>query len=103
MIELIFILIMVELIAGLWLICKLNKVSLYIERFNFVLEKSGFTGNLTEKKLFFRNLNKHLNTFMENQKQKAEAKGILKIFNILLFSIPVIDFLFRMVKRKKHK
>lgn len=99
MIELIFILIIVEIAAGIWLIAKMQKLSSSIEKINIAVKQSGFTGNLTQIRLSFADLNRNIQMLLQEQKQKKETEEFMKIINFILLTIPVLDFLMKKIKK----
>lgn len=99
MIELIFILIIVELFAGIWLIKKLQKLSVKIEKINIAVKQSGFTGNLTEIRLSFAALNIKLQMLLQEKKQREETEEFMKIINFIILTIPVFDLLLNKIKK----
>lgn len=99
MIELIFILIIVELFAGIWLIKKMQKLSVSIDKINIAVKQSGFTGNLTQIRLSFAALNKNIQMLLQEQKQKKETEEFMKIINFILLTIPVLDLLMKKIKK----
>ena len=102
MIELIFILIIIEITIGLWLILKLNKLLQKIYEINTTIEKTNFSGNLTPIKYSMEKFKTQIETIVKEQKQQTAFENISKIINIVLFSIPMIKIIFK--KRKlKHK
>lgn len=101
MIELIFILIIVELFAGIWLVVKMQKLSSNIEKINLEIKQSGFTGNLTGIKHSLSALNKNIQMLLQEQKQKEETESFIKMINFILLTVPVFDLLIK--KIKKHK
>lgn len=99
MIELIFILIIVEIAAGIWLIAKMQKLSSSIEKINIAVKQSGFTGNLTQIRLSFADLNRNIQMLLQEQKQKKETEEFMKIINFILLTIPVLDLLMKKIKK----
>lgn len=99
MIELIFILIIVELLAGIWLITGMQRLSAKIAKINLAVKQSGFTGNLTEIKLSFVAFNRKIQMLLQEQKQKEEAEELIKIINFILFAIPLLDLFVKKIKK----
>lgn len=99
MIELIFILIIVELFTGIWLITGMQRLSTKIEKINLAVRQSGFTGNLTEIRLSFAAFNKKIQMLLQEQKQKEEAEEFIKIINFILLAIPLLDFFVKKIKK----
>ncbi|MGN0015319.1 MAG: hypothetical protein ACI37T_07885 [Candidatus Gastranaerophilaceae bacterium] len=99
MIGLIFILIIVEVFTGIWLIAKMQKLSSSIEKINLAVKQSGFTGNLTEIRLSFAALNRNIQMLLQEQKQKEETESFIKIINFILLIVPILDLLIKKIKK----
>ena len=99
MIELIFILIIVELVVGIAFIHKTCLLYQETNCLNKKIKASGVTGNLSEIKFIFRNFNKKLIKLGKIKQEKLAQKKINNIFNIAFLTFSVFQFL----KKKKQK
>lgn len=96
MIELIFVLIIVEIVFGVYLILFLDKKIRKTEAINDQIEKSKFTGNLTEFKLNLKLLNTKLQTILEEkikQEKNDKSENIAGIINSVLIGFSLVKFL----------
>lgn len=108
MIELIFVLIILEIVFGVYMIMFMDKKIRLAEEVNKNIVKSGFTGNLTEFKLNLKILNARLHTILkekiENEKiEKLEKAAGLLNSALLGFSLLKLFNKNKSKKFTKHK
>ena len=99
MIELIFILIIIELVVGIAFIHKICMLYQETNCLNKKIKMSGITGNISEIKFVFRNFNKKLLQVEKIKQQKLAQKKLNNIFNIAFLAFSAFQFL----KRRKPK
>lgn len=103
MIELIFIIIIIEIVFVVWFLQKIcflyNKLCLI----NKAFELCSSYKNLNSLKLLLKNFNKKLD-FTEKMQKANNTKTILsKVFNYSLLAISVFKFIKKNIKFLKHK
>lgn len=101
MIELIFILILLELVFGLIFVHKISMFYNQVNVLNKKIKKNDITGNLSEIKYACRNLNKKLIKYEKNKQQKIMKRSINNIINTFLLVFSVFEFLRRRKDSKK--
>ncbi len=99
MIELIFILIIIELVVGIAFIHKICMLYQETNCLNKKIKMSGITGNISEIKFVFRNFNKKLTQIEKIRQQKLALKKLNSIFNVAFLAFSA----FRFLKRNKPK
>jgi len=99
MIELIFILILVEIVVAVWLINAFHKYTVLTSDLNDKIVSSEFNGNLTEFKLALALFNKKLIAIKQKSIEDKEKAELAKVVNsiFLLFSA------FNLVKKSFFK
>ena len=102
MIELIFILIVVEIVVGVYMIMFMEKKIRLTEEVNRNLAKSGFTGNLTEFKVNLRILNAKLRAILAERVEQERVAKVEKAAGVLN-SVLLGFSLFKFLKGKKNK
>ncbi len=108
MIELIFVLIILELVFGIYLIVFMDKKIRLTEEINKNIVKSGFKGNLTECKLKLKIFNAKLQAILEEKIEQERAEKIEKAVaavNSLLLGFSLFKFLGKKNNKNiiKHK
>lgn len=104
MIELIFVLIIIEIVFGVYIILFMDKKIRNTEALNDKIIKSKFKGNLTELKLNLKILNTKLHAIIEEKKAQEKANKIemvSSVVNSVLLGYSFIKF-FNRKKTKKH-
>lgn len=88
MIELIFVLILIEIVVAVWLINAFHKYTVLTSDLNDKIEFSEFNANLTEFKLALALFNKKLIAIMQKSIEDKEKAELAKVLNsiLLLFS-----------------
>ena len=102
MIELIFILIVVEIVVGVYMIMFMEKKIRLTEEVNRNLAKSRFTGNLTEFKVNLRILNAKLRAILAERVEQERVAKVEKAAGVLN-SVLLGFSLFKFLKGKKNK
>lgn len=102
MIELIFVLIIIELVVGIAFIHKICMLYQETNCLNKKIKTSGITGNLSEIKFVFRNFNKKLIQIEKLKQEKLAQKKLNSLFNIAFLTFSAFQFL-RKRKLKKQK
>lgn len=102
MIELIFVLIFLEVVFGIYLIVFMDKKIRLTEELNKNILKTSFNGNLTEIKLKLKIFNAKLQEILEEKFEQERIEKFEKtagVINSLFFGFS----LFKLLKRKKDK
>lgn len=102
MIELIFILIIVEIVVGVYMIIFMEKKIRLTEEVNRNLVKKGFTGNLTEFKMNLRILNAKLRAILAERIAQERVEKVEKAAGVLN-SVLLGFSLFKFLRGKKNK
>lgn len=103
MIELIFILIVLELIIGVWSLVRINNFTKKVSEANSELKASGFTGNISDLKNSLKKFNKQLKILKYQQMQETEFNQVMNILNSIVLSLPAIDWAIKLFSSKKKK
>lgn len=103
MIELIFILIVLEIIIGVWSLVRINNFTKKVSEANSELKASGFTGNISDLKNSLKKFNKQLKILKYQQMQETEFNQIMNILNSIVLSLPAIDWAIKLFSSKKKK
>lgn len=103
MIELIFILIILEIVVGIWSLVRINNFTKQISEANKEIETSGFTGSLSDLKNSLAKFNKQLKHLLAQQMQESEMNKIKKVINAIALSLPFIDLIIKVFSEKKNK
>lgn len=103
MIELIFILIVLEIIIGVWSLVRINNFTKKVSEANSELKASGFTGNISDLKNSLKNFNKQLKILKYQQMQETELNQVMNILNSIVLSLPAIDWAIKLFFSKKKK
>ncbi len=103
MIELIFILIVLEIIIGVWSLVRINNFTKKVSEANSELKASGFTGNISDLKNSLKNFNKQLKILKYQQMQETELNQVMNILNSIVLSLPAIDWAIKLFSSKKKK
>lgn len=103
MIELIFILIILEIIIGVWSLVRINNFTKKVSEANSELKASGFTGNISDLKNSLKNFNKQLKILKYQQMQETELNQVMNILNSIVLSLPAIDWAIKLFSSKKKK
>lgn len=103
MIELIFILIVLEIIIGVWSLVRINNFTKKVSEANSELKASGFTGNISDLKNSLKNFNKQLKILKYQQMQETELNQVMNILNLIVLSLPAIDWAIKLFSSKKKK
>ena len=80
MIELIFILIVLEIIIGVWSLVRINNFTKKVSEANSELKASGFTGNISDLKNSLKKFNKQLKILKHQQMQETELNQVMNIY-----------------------
>ncbi len=103
MIELIFILIVLEIIIGVWSLVRINNFTKKVSEANSELKASGFTGNISDLKNSLKKFNKQLKILKYQQMQETELNQVMNILNSIVLSLPAIDWAIKLFSSKKKK
>lgn len=103
MIELIFILIVLEIIISVWSLVRINNFTKKVSEANSELKASGFTGNISDLKNSLKNFNKQLKILKYQQMQETELNQVMNILNSIVLSLPAIDWAIKLFSSKKKK
>lgn len=103
MIELIFILIVLEIIIGVWSLVRINNFTKKVSEANSELKVSGFTGNISDLKNSLKKFNKQLKILKHQQMQQTELNQVMNILNSIVLSLPAIDWAIKLFSSKKKK
>ncbi len=103
MIELIFILIVLEIIIGVWSLVRINNFTKKVSEANSELKASGFTGNISDLKNSLKKFNKQLKILKYQQMQETEFNQVMNILNSIVLSLPAIDWAIKLFSSKKKK
>lgn len=103
MIELIFILIVLEIIIGVWSLVRINNFTKKVSEANSELKASGFTGNISDLKNSLKNFNKQLKILKYQQMKETELNQVMNILNSIVLSLPAIDWAIKLFSSKKKK
>ncbi len=103
MIELIFILIILEIIIGVWSLVRINNFTKKVSEANSELKASGFTGNISDLKNSLKKFNKQLKILKYQQMQETELNQVMNILNSIVLSLPAIDWAIKLFSSKKKK
>ncbi len=103
MIELIFILIVLEIIIGVWSLVRINNFIKKVSEANSELKASGFTGNISDLKNSLKKFNKQLKILKYQQMQETEFNQVMNILNSIVLSLPAIDWAIKLFSSKKKK
>lgn len=103
MIELIFILIVLEIIIGVWSLVRINNFTKKVSEANSELKATGFTGNISDLKNSLKKFNKQLKILKYQQMQETEFNQIMNILNSIVLSLPAIDWAIKLFSSKKKK
>lgn len=103
MIELIFILIVLEIIIGVWSLVRINNFTKKVSEANSELKASGFTGNISDLKNSLKKFNKQLKILKYQQMQETEFNQVINILNSIVLSLPAIDWAIKLFSSKKKK
>lgn len=105
MIELIFILIIIETACFIWIIKKICVLTQQIKTTNKSIADSLFKGNLTELRVYLSIFNKKLKKYFEKQEKSRSQNSLNVAINYILFLISAFSWLknhkFQIKKRKK--
>lgn len=103
MIELIFILIVLEIIIGVWSLVRINNFTKKVSEANSELKASGFMGNISDLKNSLKKFNKQLKILKYQQMQETELNQVMNILNSIVLSLPAIDWAIKLFSSKKKK
>ncbi len=103
MIELIFILIVLEIIIGVWSLVRINNFTKKVSEANSELKASGFTGNISDLENSLKKFNKQLKILKYQQMQETELNQVMNILNSIVLSLPAIDWAIKLFSSKKKK
>ena len=103
MIELIFILIVLEIIIGVWSLVRINNFTKKVSEANSELKASGFTGNISDLKNSLKKFNKQLKILKYQQMQETELNQVMNILNSIVLSLPASDWAIKLFSSKKKK
>lgn len=103
MIELIFILIVLEIIIGVWSLVRINNFTKKVSEANSELKATGFTGNISDLKNSLKKFNKQLKILKYQQMQETEFNQVMNILNSIVLSLPAIDWAIKLFSSKKKK
>lgn len=103
MIELIFILIVLEIIIGVWSLVRINNFTKRVSEANSELKASGFSGNISDLKNSLKKFNKQLKILKYQQMQETELNQVMNILNSIVLSLPAIDWAIKLFSSKKKK
>lgn len=103
MIELIFILIVLEIIIGVWSLVRINNFTKRVSEANSELKASGFSGNISDLKNSLKKFNKQLKILKYQQMQETEFNQVMNILNSIVLSLPAIDWAIKLFSSKKKK
>ena len=108
MIELIFVLIVLEIVFGVYMIMFMDKKIRLTEEVNENFAKIGFTGNLTEFRMNLKILNAKLRAILAEKRAQEKIDKIEKtagIVNLALLGFSLLKFLGKRKERNfsKHK
>lgn len=108
MIELIFVLIILEIVFGIYMIIFMDKKIRLTEETNKKLVKSGFTGNLSDIKINLKILNAKLRAILAEKIEQEKIEKLEKtvgILNSILLGFSLIKFFNKKKSKKfvKHK
>lgn len=103
MIELIFILIVLEIIIGVWSLVRINNFTKKVSEANSELKATGFTGNISDLKNSLKKFNKQLKILKYQQMQETEFNQVMNILNSIVLSLPTIDWAIKLFSSKKKK
>lgn len=101
MIELIFILIVVEIVVGIYMVMYMERKIRLTEEVNRNLKKIGFSGNLTEIKVNLRILNAKLRAILTEKTAQEQVDKIDKLAGIFNFVLLFFS-IFKFMRRKKN-
>lgn len=102
MIELLFVLIVLEIVVGVYMIMLMDKKIRLTEEVNRNLVKSGFRGNLTEFKMNLRILNAKLRAILAERVAQEKVEKVEKVAG-LLNSVLLGFSLFKFLGKRKDK
>lgn len=102
MIELLFVLIVLEIVVGVYMIMLMDKKIRLTEEVNRNLVKSGFRGNLTEFKMNLRILNVKLRAILAERVAQEKVEKVEKVAG-LLNSVLLGFSLFKFLGKRKDK
>lgn len=102
MIELLFVLIVLEIVVGVYMIMLMDKKIRLTEEVNRNLVKSGFRGNLTEFKMNLRILNVKLRAILTERVAQEKVEKVEKVAG-LLNSVLLGFSLFKFLGKRKDK
>ena len=103
MIELIFILIVLEIIIGVRSLVRINNFTKKVSEANSELKASGFTGNISDLKNSLKKFNKQLKILKHQQMQETELNQVMNILNSIVLALPAIDWAIKLFSSKKKK
>ena len=104
MFELIFILILLEILLGTLLIIKINSLTKQATILNHNIINSGFQGNLSEIKTKLQLINKKIATIDINKEKETKFENIIKVLNTIILSLSMFKWISKNKKTmKKHK
>lgn len=103
MIELLFVLIILEIVIGIYMIMFMEKKIRLIEEVNKNLVKSGFSGNLTEFKMNLKILNVRLRAILAERVAQEKVEKVEKVAGLLNSVLLGFSFFKFLGKRKDKK
>ena len=103
MVNFILILLVVEIIAFIWLIGKIDGLKDTIAKINNDIETCGFKGSLTEFRLSVEIFNKKFETLNPETAKKDNFKILDKIIQICIFSFSVYKWYKHRIPMRNRK